>query len=95
MAKDLTFSEFKEAFDKIMPYLQKLYLGTFDHAYAMLNTPMYASFCDNNKEYISQSVIVMMALKIITERHGMVHWFMIDEWIEHFGPEVLKYLQEK
>lgn len=88
----LSTEQFEELVYAFYHEMLDLYLPSDSYLRFMINSYMECAFCEKNKEAIIESVIVMKALSIIMKKFGFVYYYGVDEWIEHFGPEVVKYL---
>lgn len=91
----LTLEEFEQKLREVMGFIYDIYLPNDCYVQNMTDAPMYAAFCDKNKESISQTVILLMSFQIICKRYGFVYWHAVDDWVNHFKKVALEHLLEK
>ena len=58
----------------------------------MTGCPLWAAFCDENKDNISEDTIILMAVQILAKRNGITMSFDLDTWVSRFKNVVLKHL---
>lgn len=58
----------------------------------MTGCPLWAAFCDENKDSISEDTIILMAVQILARKNGITMSFDLDTWINRFKTIVLKHL---
>ena len=58
----------------------------------MTGCPLWAAFCDENKEDISEDTIILMAVQILTKKNGITMSFDLDTWVNRFKKVVLEHL---
>ena len=92
---NLTIEEFEKKLREVMDYIYDVYLPNATYVGLMTSAPMFAAFCDENKESVTETTILMMAIQIICKRYGFVYWFCVDDWVEHFKKTVLEHLNNQ
>lgn len=85
----------KDNLQKIVSEIVDRYLGSSSSANILINAPLYASFCDANKDSISEQTIVLMAMKYIANEYEVVIPAQLDDWVNRFEKVVLKHLMSK
>lgn len=58
----------------------------------MTNCPLWAAFCDENKDSISEDTIILMAVQILAKRYDITTSCDLDTWVNRFKNIVLKHL---
>ena len=58
----------------------------------MTGCPLWAAFCDENKEDISEDTIILMAVQILAKKNGITMSFDLDTWVNRFKKVVLEHL---
>lgn len=79
-------------FDEQLKDLLDVYLPNNHGTDMLINAPLFASFCDDNKDSISRQTIVCMALQIIGEDRDCVIPKQLKDWIERFKDVSLKHI---
>lgn len=78
--------------DRALHLLEDRYLGSSNFVRMMINSPMYASFCDANKKDVSEQTIILMAISIIAKEYGITMSYQLEDWIAHFKKAILQHL---
>lgn len=79
-------------FDEQLKDLLDIYLPNNRGTDMLINAPLFASFCEDNKDSISRQTIVCMALQIIGEDRNCVIPKQLKDWIERFKDVSLKHI---
>lgn len=58
----------------------------------MTGSPLWAAFCDDNKDSISEDTIILMAVQILAKKNGITMSFDLDTWVNRFKKVVLEHL---
>lgn len=58
----------------------------------MTGCPLWAAFCDDNKDSISEDTIILMAVQILAKKNGITMSFDLDTWVNRFKNVVLEHL---
>lgn len=82
-------------FDDQLKDLLDIYLPNNRGTDMLIDAPLCASFCEDNKESISRQTIVCMALKIIGEDRNCTIPRQLENWINNFKEVTLKHLLNK
>lgn len=90
-----SIEEFEKKLREVMYFIYDIYLPNDAYVDIMTSAPMYAAFCDKNKESISETVILLMAFQIICKRYDFVYWYCVDKFVDRFKKVVLDYLNSK
>lgn len=78
----------KELVQKVIHDLEDIYLGS-SFVEIMLSNGLSYTFCEKNKEAVTETTIIAMAIQIIAERYGIAHRIDVDRWVDHFEEVVL------
>ena len=92
---NLTIEEFEAKLREVMDYIYDIYLPNDCYVQNMTGAPMYAAFCDENKESVSNTTIILMAFQIICKRYGFVYWHCVDDWVKRFKEVVISEMFHK
>ena len=82
-------------YDKELKDLLDIYLPNNHGTDMLINAPLFASFCDANKDDISKQTIICMALQFIAEDRNCTIPKQLKDWIERFKDVSLKHLLKK
>ena len=58
----------------------------------MTGCPLWAAFCDENKEDISEDTIILMAVQILAKKNDITTSCDLDTWVNRFKKVVLEHL---
>ena len=61
----------------------------------MTGCPLWAAFCDENKEDISEDTIILMAVQILAKRYDITTSYDLDTWVNRFKKVVLEHLSNE
>lgn len=92
MRPEISVDEFTAALKVVTHFCEDFYMGSSSLTQMLIDAPIKYSFCDANKDNLSEETIVMMGLQILNKLYSTPYWFMVDEWIDRFKESVLKYL---
>lgn len=92
MRPEISVDEFTAALEVVTHFCEDFYMGSSSLTQMLVDAPIKYSFCDANKDNLSEETIVMMGLQILNKLYNTPYWFMIDEWIDRFKESVLKHL---
>lgn len=91
----LTVEEFEKKLREVMDFIYDIYLPSGGYAQIMIGSALRHAFCEENKQSISETTIILMAIQIICKRYGFAYWYMTDNWVNRFKKVVLEYLLEE
>ena len=84
----------KEAWDVVYHNILDNAVPNDWFAHFLLDTPMYALFCEANREDLARDTILLMAVQILAKRFHAPYYMKIDEIVDRLKPVVLEYLKE-
>lgn len=58
----------------------------------MTGCPLWAAFCDENKDSISEDTIILMAVQILAKKNDITTSCDLDTWVDRFKKVVLEHL---
>lgn len=61
----------------------------------MTGCPLWAAFCDENKDSISEDTIILMAVQILAKKNGIATSCDLDTWVNRFKKVVLEHILNK
>lgn len=80
----------KETIQRVIKSLEDIYFGSAFVEF-MLSSYLPYSFCEKNRERVTEATIIAMAIQIIAERYGIAHRIDVDRWVDNFEEVVLHY----
>lgn len=81
--------------DDILHQIEDYILVNPSYVQNMTGCPIWAAFCDENKDSISEDTIILMAVQILAKKNNITMSFDLDTWINRFKNVVLKHLLSK
>ena len=81
--------------DNILHQLEDDILVNHSYVRNMTGCPIWAAFCDENKDSISEDTIILMAVQILARKNNITMSFDLDIWVNRFKNVVLKHLLSK
>ena len=84
----------KAALDVVYHHILDLTVSNDWFAHFLLDTPMGALFCEDNRKDLSKDLILLMAVQIIAKENDLPYWMKIDDIVDRLKPVVLDYLKE-
>lgn len=81
--------------DNILHQIEDYILVNPSYVRNMTGCPIWAAFCDENKDSISEDTIILMAVQILAKKNNITMSFDLDTWVNRFKNVVLKHLLSK
>lgn len=78
--------------DNVLHQIEDDILINTSYVRNMTGCPLWAAFCDENKDSISKDTIILMAVQILAKKNGITTSYDLDTWVNRFKKVVLEHL---